>query len=270
MLFGVDARAQVPDSEQIATALNAQRARGCAGQPGVTTALRLQPALARAARLVAAGADLSDALRQAGYRAEFSALVSLQGVRQSADMAALMAARQCHHLLRAAFSDLGIHHAGQRTWILMATPFAPPSTDDAQAVAETVLRLVNAARAQPRRCGNSAMAAAGPVRRNATLDAAALGHARDMARNSYLEHTARDGSQPGDRASRAGYRWRAIGENIASGQSTPELAVQGWLHSPAHCVNLMQPRHTEMGLAFAVNRAAEGGIYWVQLFGQPR
>jgi uncharacterized protein YkwD len=264
------AAAQVPDNTQLAAALNTRRAQGCPGHPGTARPLQLSSALSRVARLAAGGADLSDALREAGYRAEMSALVALQGPRRAEDIAALVAQRQCSHLVRPAFSETGIHHAGQRTWIVMAAPFTPPSPDDTQAVAETVLRLVNEARAQPRRCGNQAMAAAGPVRLNATLTVASLGHARDMARHGYLDHTARDGSQPGARATRAGYRWRAVGENIASGQSTPQQAVQGWLHSAGHCVNLMQPHYTEMGLAFAVNRTAEGGIYWVQMFGQPR
>lgn len=55
------------------------------------------------------------------------------------------------------------------------------------------------------------------------------------------------------RASRAGYRWRAIAENIAAGQMNAAVAVQGWLNSRGHCANLMSPVYTEMGAAFAVN-----------------
>jgi uncharacterized protein YkwD len=91
-----------------------------------------------------------------------------------------------------------------------------------------------------------------------------------MARGSYLEHQARDGSHPGERATRAGYPWRSIGENIASGQTTAEQVVSEWVLSPTHCANLMNPRFSEMGIAYAVDLGSAGGIYWAQEFGRPR
>ena len=47
-----------------------------------------------------------------------------------------------------------------------------------------------------------------------------------MADRSRLDHTGSDGSSPAERATRAGYTWRVVGENIASGQATPEQAIQ--------------------------------------------
>jgi uncharacterized protein YkwD len=32
----------------------------------------------------------------------------------------------------------------------------------------------------------------------------------------------------------------------------------------------MEPRFTQMGVAFAVNPSSEGGIYWAQAFGRPK
>jgi uncharacterized protein YkwD len=255
---------------EIADALNAIRARGCGGRPAVRTPLQENPTLTRAARLAASGASLPDALSQANYKAEKSALLSLQGPDQAAGIASFVAQRYCEHLLRPEFSEVGGYRSGRRTWIVLTAPFLPPSADDAQEVARSVLQLVNQARAQARQCGNRPMAAAQPVRLNDVLSAAALGHARDMARNNYFDHVGRDGSQPSDRATRAGYRWRMVGENIAAGQTTPQAAVAGWIKSPGHCVNLMRPEYTEMGIAFAVNKATEPGIYWAQLFGLPR
>jgi hypothetical protein len=73
-----------------------------------------------------------------------------------------------------------------------------------------------------------------------------------------------------DRATRAGYRWKLIGENIASGQRTPEEAVASWLDSPGHCANLMNPRFTEMGAAYAVNPQNDNRTaFWTQVFGAP-
>ena len=105
---------------------------------------------------------------------------------------------------------------------------------------------------------------------SATLARAALGHSQDMARNNYFSHDGLDGSKPADRVTRAGYKWRATGENIAAGQTTPEDAVAGWIKSPPHCKNLMKPVFTEMGVAFAVDQKSKMGVYWTQLFGTPR
>lgn len=91
-----------------------------------------------------------------------------------------------------------------------------------------------------------------------------------MARHNYFSHSGRDGSHVAERASRTGYPWRAIGENIAAGQMQADAAVQGWLNSPGHCANLMSPTYTEMGAAFAVNSRSSAGIYWVQVFGAAR
>jgi len=134
-----------------------------------------------------------------------------------------------------------------------------------------VLDLVNDASARPRRCGGQAFLAAPPLRWNDTLAGASLRHAEDMARNNYFSHGGRDGSSPGVRAERSGYRYRAIGENIAGGpQMTPEVAVAGWIKSPGHCANLMNSVFTEMGAAFAVDPRSELGVYWAQEFGAPR
>lgn len=263
------ATAEAPS--ELTAALNAARARGCGNTAGLRNApMRENPALARAARIIAGGDSLSDAMAQASYKAQQSAVLALQGPTQPQAIASFLAQRYCQHLLRPDFAEIGSYRSGTRTWIVLAAPFTPPSTDDSEEVARKILQLVNQARAQARTCGAQAMAPVAPVRLNDTLTAAAMAHARDMARHSYFDHTARDGSQPADRATRAGYRWRAVGENIAAGQATPEAAMAGWLKSPGHCVNIMRAEYNEMGIAFAVNRAAESGIYWTQMFGRAR
>ena len=50
----------------------------------------------------------------------------------------------------------------------------------------------------------------------------------------------------------------------------PEDAVAGWIKSPQHCANLMNPAYTEMGAGFAVNAGSEMGVYWTQAFGTRR
>ena len=91
-----------------------------------------------------------------------------------------------------------------------------------------------------------------------------------MARNNYISHTGRDGSNPAQRDRRAGHPYRSIGENIAAGwQMKPEDSVAGWIKSPGHCANLMNPAFTEMGVAFAVDPGSKMGVYWTQTFGTP-
>jgi uncharacterized protein YkwD len=92
-----------------------------------------------------------------------------------------------------------------------------------------------------------------------------------MASQRYFSHQGKDGRVVADRALQAGYRWRRIGENIASGQESPEEVVAGWLSSPGHCANIMDGRVAEMGAAYAINSAGETlRVYWTQVFAAPR
>jgi uncharacterized protein YkwD len=46
--------------------------------------------------------------------------------------------------------------------------------------------------------------------------------------------------------------------------------VQGWLDSPGHCENIMDPRFAEMGIAFAAGQSSRRGLFWVQLLVAPK
>lgn len=153
---------------------------------------------------------------------------------------------------------------------------APPASADAfvgrQSSADIrhrVLELVNSARARARRCGSERFVATAPLTPSPLLDRAARLHAVDMARRNYFEHTGLDGSVPKERLARLGYRSRLTGENIAYGPESAEEVVAGWLASPGHCANLMEPRFKEMGIAFAVDDR-RGATYWVQELAVPR
>lgn len=251
-------------------ALNAARARGCGGKPGLAQALSASPSLNAAASYLEQNVPPGDALPRAGYRATRWLLYAVQGAIAPPAIAGQVAQRNCDQLLDPAYTEVGIHRRGAQTWILLAAPFAPPSPGDAAVVAQRVLELVNAARAQPRACGDKRFEAAGPLRANATLDRAARIHSEDMATKGFFGHDGSDGSTPLIRATRVGYAGRSVGENVAAGQATPEFAVDGWVKSPPHCANLMNPAFTEMGIAYVVNPASPTGIYWTQVFGRPR
>lgn len=245
----------------------AQARRSCAP---AAPPLQGEPALDAAARQLAAGLPLPDALQQVGYRARRSMQFSLSGHGSDAAAAQALAQRQCAALGDSAFTRVGLARQGDSRWVVLAEPFAPPPPAQAGDVAAEVLALVNAARAQPRRCGERSYAAAPPLALEPRLGQAAAAHARSMAEHGYLEHRGRDGSGPADRVGRTGYPWRSVGENIAMGQTDARQVVRDWLASPPHCANLMEARYTQMGVAYAVNRASPGGIYWAQVFGLPQ
>ena len=140
-------------------------------------------------------------------------------------------------------------------------------TSDAR-IRSRVVALVNEARSQGRRCGSERFAAAPPLRISSALTDAAEEHAGDMARKKFFEHRGSDGSEPKDRVQRAGYRHRLTGENIALGPQSAEEAVAGWLDSPGHCANIMEPRFQDIGIGLATGRK-RGQVYWVQEFGAP-
>jgi uncharacterized protein YkwD len=132
-----------------------------------------------------------------------------------------------------------------------------------------VVDLVNEARSHGRRCGSERFAAAPPLSISRKLTDAAEDHARDMVRRKFFDHRGSNGSQPKDRVLRAGYQPRLSGENIALGPESAEEVVAGWLDSPGHCANIMEPRFQEIGIGLAIGKK-RGQIYWVQTFGAPR
>jgi uncharacterized protein YkwD len=168
------------------------------------------------------------------------------------------------------FAELGVSREGNTWQVILAKPLLSGDLGDWQQAGKAVLDEVNEARTEPRRCGNESFDAAPPLRWNQQLGETALIHSRDMGEKNYFSHQGRDGSQAGDRARHQGYNWQRIGENIAAGQGAAEQAVAGWLASPGHCKNIMNPDFTEMGAAYATNPQSAATIYWTQVFGTPR
>lgn len=258
---------QGPD--ELVSALSAVRSRGCAGHAGTSARLRPVAQLGEAARYIARREPPAEATKKAGYRATRLFTVSMSGYASTAAVAKVMGEKYCKALTDPSLTDVGFHQQGASYWLVLAAPFAPPPPSAAAGVAARVLALTNEARSRSRQCGDRIFQASGPLKANALLDRASAVHAQDMARHGYLEHQGRNGAGPADRVRSAGYRWRSVGENIASGQTTPEQVVQEWIRSPMHCANLMSPGFTEMGLAYAVNINSAAGIYWVQTLGRP-
>jgi len=233
--------------------------------------LKPQAALERVARDLARGVQMQKSLQDAGYRATRSSALSITGDGVDAKATGELAKQSyCRQLQDNAMTEVGIYLDARQLWIVLAAPFAPSVGVSEQAVGQRVLDLVNQTRATARYCGNKSFNASRPVRWNAALAEASQLHAVEMARYNYFSHSGRDGSDPAQRVERAGYSYRSTGENIAAGQTQPEEVVAGWIKSPEHCANLMNPGFTEMGAAVAVDRSSEMGVYWTQAFGSPR
>lgn len=262
-------------------ALNAWRGRGAVCE-GVNVAaappLTMNPGLARVAAALAGhtGADLNATLARAGYLSRRSFVLSIDGPGEADELARYAEHSFCAQLRSPEVSQIGIDQRqtgnGVATTLVLATPQALPHAgkQDQERAAQRLLELTNQARAVPRACGKRRFAAAVALTWAPRLAAASLAYANDLAQNHYLSHVGRDGSQPSTRVRRAGYDWKAVGENLAAGQATPEEAVAAWLTSPGHCSNLMNPAYREMGAGYALSAGDNFNVYWVQLFGTPR
>lgn len=262
-------------AEQLTTLVNAYRAApgSCAGRAAApVAALAPHPALARVR--IGPATFVESALEQAGYAANLAVSVSVTGAQTPAQAMEVLQQQYCATLLDTRYSAVGSYRSGNEWTVILARPAPPLPSEtfpDWNEAGQAILAGVNAARASARSCGNQRFAAAPPVRWNPQLGQAALAHSRDMAARRYFSHRAKDGSLAADRAARAGYAWQRVGENIAFGQSTPDEAVAGWLDSPGHCANIMNPGFTEMGAAYGVAAEKRSGIvYWTQVFGKPR
>ena len=253
------------------TVVNALRTAGCGGQPGIGTALRRDPTLDEAARALSDTNELEEALERAGYPAASSSSFHVRGSSADTEIKRLLGERYCRALLEPRYDEVGVFARGNETWIVLGVREArPPLLDlEPDATAARVLELVNAARAEARSCGRERFEAAPPLRLSSVLNQAAEAHVRDMAEHRELSHRGSDGSQPGDRITRAGYAWQASGENIAAGQPDADTVVAGWLASPGHCAALMNSRFSETGIAFELVPNAEPDVYWAQVFAAP-
>ena len=118
-------------------------------------------------------------------------------------------------------------------------PLSLPNSDPGVAVFESeLLRLVNDHRLA------KGLAALLPSTR---LGDAARAHARHMIDHRFFAHAEPEGHTPGERLALANVDWSSVGENIASGYSTPQAVFEAWLASPDHRANIESDRFTYAG-----------------------
>jgi uncharacterized protein YkwD len=125
-------------------------------------------------------------------------------------------------------------------------PLAGPNSGDVT----TVLGLINTARAR---------AGLGPVSWHDQVTAAATAHSRDQATMNRMSHTGSDGSDAGDRLTRAGFVWRAWGENVAAGYTSVQSVFDGWMASPSHKSQILG---NFLYIGMAAVASSTGTVYW--------
>jgi len=150
---------------------------------------------------------------------------------------------------------------------------------------EDYLNAVNKARSSSHTCGEKGLfPATTPLAWSDKLYKSSYEHTQDLIKSETFSHlgsgTKSDWtgyilhkqSNFQERIETYGYKWKYIGENLGGGTviDTPKEMVDGWLESDNHCVNLMSPNFTEMGMVMIKDETSLYTHYWTQNFGTPR
>ena len=214
---------------------------------------------------------VSRRLRSQGYEAHAWTESALSG---DGDLLSGWQERRAAAYSQAVFGDyeeLGIGRAELRETPLLTLLFALPRRtyerrlaaplSDLGAVRGALLAAVNRERQDAGR---------GPFEADPALDRLAQLQAEDMLDRGYYGHQDLEGQGPAERLTAAGYRWRAVGENIAKGIFSPEVALERWMASSGHRRNLLAREFSRLGTGVAWGDGPLGfEALWVQLFAAP-
>lgn len=108
------------------------------------------------------------------------------------------------------------------------------------------------------------------LRTNEVLARAAAEKAADMLRHQYFAHTSPAGITPWEWFKKVGYKYRYAGENLAVHFYEAEDVQVGWMASPAHRANIVNPNYTQIGVGVVTgNFEGVATTFVVQLFGTP-
>jgi uncharacterized protein YkwD len=133
----------------------------------------------------------------------------------------------------------------------------PATSAPASAMRAAVVCLVNQKRAAH---GLPALS------RSARLDRSAQGWTNTMVSTGQFTH----GTNFAGRITATGYNWSFAGENIATGFATPSSVVAGWMASPDHCRNILNPSYADIGVGVnprPVGSNVTDAATWTQDFG---
>jgi len=156
------------------------------------------------------------------------------------------------------------------------------ASTELDATKQKYLDAINQARSQTQDCGYKGIKApVAALKWNDKLYDAAYMHSNDLAETDTFSHTGSGtqsdlaaqklhpnvGSTVKERIEYTGYVWSRYGENIAAGYDTVESVMVGWLDSPGHCSNIMNPNFKEVGMALVTKDGSKYYYYWTQDFG---
>lgn len=108
------------------------------------------------------------------------------------------------------------------------------------------------------------------LQENGLLSQAAQKKLSDLVSQQYFDHVSPQGVTARDVIASTGYKFIALGENLALGGYSDEAdLVNAWLASPGHRENILSKNYTEIGVAVAYVEF-EGEMTWlaVQEFGR--
>ncbi len=104
-----------------------------------------------------------------------------------------------------------------------------------------------------------------PVQLDSSLNAAALTHSNDMARQNRPWHFGSNGSSPVERVARAGYGKRMLGENISESYETETETLAAWMKEAATREVILHPDAEDLG--FAYHQEGTGKIWFTLVMG---
>ncbi len=216
------------------------------------------------------GLTLDKRLRRAGYAYKQAAQQVAMGYPNAKGVVDLWRSRRDSRqvLLSQTLSEAGIGYAQRQGaaldhyWVIT---LAEPTRPAASNWRREIMRHVNKFRA---RYGLA------PLSINPLLNTTAQSHSDDMAARDFFDHVSPTGKTIGDRATRAGYPWRTVLENLAAGQDNPVEVVKGWINSPPHRKALLARDIDDAGVGYTF-LAQDGGLvrsfhYWTLNMGRRR
>jgi uncharacterized protein YkwD len=164
----------------------------------------------------------------------------------------------CHRATRPVYLALGLATLGVLVALGLASVTPGPAAAASPIMAVRMLDGVNQVRAD---------AGLAPLADTDPLDAVAADRSADMVTRHYFSHTTPDGLDVFALLDRRGISFAAAGENLAwttyGDEKAAASALDGFLGSPPHRANLLDPAYREIG----VGVARDGGtVYFTLVF----
>jgi uncharacterized YkwD family protein/spore coat assembly protein SafA len=130
-----------------------------------------------------------------------------------------------------------------------------PNIDNVKNVENAVLLQVNQERQK---------AGLKPLVMDWELARVARTKSQDMAAKNYFSHQSPTYGSPFEMMKQFGITYKTAGENIASGQTTPNDVMIAWMNSQGHRANILKPEYTHLGVGYY--RGGSYGHMWTQMF----